>query len=245
MIAGVRDGRARGILAPALRMQEAGYANRWAPILDNHDRPRFTTEVKGSMAKSKTGALLLLTLPGIPFLYYGGEIGMIGAKPDERLRTPMQWRAGAGGGFTSGKPWEPFAADSATITVAAQDRDPSSLLNLTRRLIHLRAQNSALSSGQLVPLTSSSDAVVAYARRDGSRVVVVVANLGDRPLEEVSISSLAGALPPGYRRARDMLGGATPAPVRVDVTGRIENWRPIHLLAPNGGYLFELTTPTR
>jgi glycosidase len=41
--------------------------------------------------KAKVAAGILLTAPGIPFIYYGEEIGMSGTKPDELIRTPMQW----------------------------------------------------------------------------------------------------------------------------------------------------------
>ena len=63
---------------------------------------------------------LLLTLPGLPFVYYGEEIGMTGDKPDdERLRTPdaVEPRA-ATAASRSGTPWEPLQPDSATATVA-------------------------------------------------------------------------------------------------------------------------------
>ena len=73
------------------------------------------------MRKARLASLLLLTMPGVPFVYYGEEIGMIGAKPDERLRTPMQWRRGHADGFTTGTPWEPLQDDSLTTTVEAED----------------------------------------------------------------------------------------------------------------------------
>jgi glycosidase len=245
IIAGVRSGSARGILSPEMRMQAAGYANRWSPFLRNHDQPRARTELGGSMAKAKTAALLMLTMPGIPFVYYGEEIGMTGAKPDERLRTPMQWRAGAGGGFTRGKPWEQLAGDSATITVAAQERDASSLLNLNRRLIHLRASHPALASGGLVPLTTSNDGVAAYMRLQGERVVLVVANLADSALTGISLSSDSSVLRAGTWRPRSLLGAAYSSPLRIGKDGRVSGYVPLRRLAAGQGYLFELTPPAR
>ena len=57
-------------------------------------------------------AALLLTGPGVPFIYYGEEIGMTGAKPDERIRTPMRWDASApAAGFSTHAPWEPLSGD--------------------------------------------------------------------------------------------------------------------------------------
>ena len=85
--------------------------------------------------KAKLAASALLTLPGVPFLYYGEEIGMTGQKPDEMIRTPMQWDATEDAGFTDGTPWEPVNADHTTVNVAAQQDDPESLLNHYRTLL--------------------------------------------------------------------------------------------------------------
>src|SRR4029077_4923888 len=132
-----RRGSAAGLLAGYLRLQDTLPAYRWSPFLSNHDGTRTMTALGGDVARAKLAATLLLTLPGAPFIYYGEEIGMVGDKPDPRLRSPMQWNAGPGLGFTTGKAWERAQPDSLTTTVAAQDADSGSLLNLYRCLIHL------------------------------------------------------------------------------------------------------------
>ena len=165
---------------------------------------------------------------------------MIGAKPDERLRTPMQWSRGNAAGFTRGKPWQPLADDSLTTTVEAQDRDTSSLLALHRKLIHLRAANPALGHGRFVPLTASHDAVVAYARREGNRTVLVVANLGDTALSGVTFTVADEALPAGSWSMRPLLGGTT-GRLRIDADGKVEGVPGLQTLAPIEGYVFELT----
>src|SRR5207245_8418027 len=147
-------------------------------FLSNHDQTRVLTPLGGDVARAKVAATLLLTLPGLPFIYYGEEIGMTGNKPDPRLRTPMQWSPRPGVGFTTGTPWEAPQPDCMTTNVATQDADPRSLLNLYRRLIHLRKENEELAAGTLVPLSASSAQVAAYVRRSGSHAVLVVANLG-------------------------------------------------------------------
>ncbi len=135
-----------------VKLQRAEPSYRWSPLLSNHDGTRIMTILGGSVPAARQAATLLLTLPGLPIVYYGEEIGMTGDKPDPRLRTPMQWAPEAGYGFTTGHPWEAAQPDSMTTTVAAENRDPGSLLNLYRRLIHLRASNDALASGHLTLL---------------------------------------------------------------------------------------------
>ena len=103
---------------------------------------------------------------------------MTGDKPDPRLRTPMQWSAGPRCRVHHRTPWESAQPDSATINVAKEEAEPGSLLNLYRRLIHLRRTNDALATGRLVPLTTGNPQVVAYLRRAGDHAVLVVANLG-------------------------------------------------------------------
>ena len=101
-------------------------------------------------------AVFLLAARGTPFLYYGEELGMRnGEIPPERRqdplawtlhekasrdgeRTPMQWSAEPGAGFTTGEPWLPLAADWRTRNVEAQRADRSSLLWLYRDLLALR-----------------------------------------------------------------------------------------------------------
>ena len=237
----VRAGSARSLLPPVLRLQRELPAERWAPFLRNHDQPRTRTELGGDLARARIASFLLLTLPGVPFVYYGEEIGMTGTKPDERLRTPMQWSRARGGGFTSGTPWQRFQDDSLTITVEQQDRDPRSLLALHRRLIHLRAANSALGGGRLIPLTASHDAVAAYLRQDGGRTVLVVANLGDSTLRGVSVASDTTVLPAGSWSARTLLDGPAGPSLRVGPDGRIRGYIPVRALASRQGYLFELS----
>ena len=238
LIAAVRSGSAKGLLPPVLRLQRELPANRWSPFLRNHDQPRTATELGGDLAKARIASFILLTLPGVPFVYYGEEIGMVGAKPDERLRTPMQWSGAPGGGFTRGTPWQPFQYDSLVTTVEAQTGDPRSLLELHRRLIPVRDANPALAAGRLVPLVASNDAVAAYVRREGDRVVLVVANLGAAPLTDVSLASEPGALPRGSWALRNLLGGADAPPLTIGGDGRLTGYSPLYTLAPMEGYLF-------
>jgi glycosidase len=164
------------------------------------------TEFRGDVARAKAATTLLLTLPGLPFLYYGEEIGMTGDKPDERLRTPMQWSRAPSAGFTTGTPWEPLQPDTLAVNVETENGDPGSLLTLTRRLIHLRAGNSALASGRLLPFTSNNPGIAAYMRRASDAAVIVVANLSTKAVAGATISSSAGVLLPGRYTLTPLLG---------------------------------------
>ncbi|MDB4951396.1 MAG: alpha amylase catalytic region [Gemmatimonadetes bacterium] len=241
LLSAVANGRAAALLPGYLRLQGALAPDRYSPFLRNHDQTRTLTVLKGDTARARVAATLLLTLPGIPFVYYGEEIGMTGDKPDERLRTPMQWSAGPHAGFTTGTPWQALQPDSARTTVAAQDGVPGSLLNVYRRLIHLRARNAALANGRLVPLTASSGQVAAYLRRDGRRSVLVVANLGATPAAGVSLASAAGALPVGRYRAASLVGGRSGAPLAVGPGGAVRGYVPAVTLAPFEVRVLDLT----
>jgi len=236
----VRSGSSAKLFADYLRLQRELPAERWSPFLRNHDQTRTLTEFKGDVARNTLAATLLLTLPGFPFVYYGEEIGMTGDKPDPRLRTPMHWSRGPAAGFTLGVAWEPLQPDSLTANVEVQESDPNSMLHLFRRLIHLRGENPALGSGELVPLEASSDTVAAYLRRQGDRVVLVVANLGASRLRGATISSSTRVLPAGRYTLTGLLGGPAGAALRVGGDGRIKGYAPVEWLEAKQGYVFEL-----
>jgi glycosidase len=241
VVAAVREGSAHSLLERYARFQRSVPDARYSTFLRNHDQTRTLTALGGDIARAKVAATLLLTLPGLPFVYYGEEIGMTGDKPDERLRTPMQWSSATGAAFTRGTPWEPVQADWQTTTVARQDGDPASLLNLYRRLIRLRLDHSALGVGDYVPLPATNPSVAAYLRRDGERAVLVVANLGMTAATDVTLTSLDAALPPGtYLAARLLQAGAAPNLVAA-ADGRIRGYVPAAAIAPLETWVLELS----
>jgi len=242
LISAVRTGSAAGLLSGFLRLQDTLPAYRWSPLLSNHDGTRTMTLLGGDVAKARLAGTLLLTLPGLPFVYYGEEIGMTGDKPDPRLRTPMQWSPVPGVGFTTGKPWESPQPDSLTTTVSAQDKDPGSLLNLYRRLIHLRSANAALATGRLVPLSAGNPSVVAYLRRTGDHAVLVLANLGPAAVAGLSIGSADSVLPPGRYEPRNLLEGPNGAALQVAPDGRLHSYVPVTgAIEPRSSLVLELT----
>jgi glycosidase len=177
-------GDARGFFKEVALANASYPSGRWSPFLTNHDQPRVMT-VLADEAKARVAASAMLMLPGTPFVYYGEEIGMVGAKPDETIRTPMQWSGEANAGFTTGKPWEPLQPDWKTKNVAAQDSSSRSLLNHYRRLIQLRNANPALSRGPLTLLGTqdTTGTIVTWLRSLGDEAFLIVVNFGPRESE--------------------------------------------------------------
>jgi glycosidase len=121
---------------PDMQLYGRGIRRRLAPMLEGDRRRR-------ELAYS-----LMLTLPGTPVIRYGDEIGMgdMLTLPERNCaHTPMQWSTEPNAGFTqSAKPLMPVIADGAYsyphINVAAQRRDPDSLLNWMERMIRMRKE---------------------------------------------------------------------------------------------------------
>lgn len=206
---------------------------QFAPFLTNHDQPRVMTQFGGAdlggTEKSTLAASMLLTLPGVPFLYYGEEIGMEGTKPDELIRTPMQWDATEHAGFSTATPWQPVNRDFATVNVAAQKDDPESLLNRYRNLLQARAEHPALSTGGLQLLASSCPSVIAWLRSsaDGSDHVLVVHNLDSDEASGCSLAVGSSALAPGTYGARDLISGDSAADLSADAGGAVAGYVPV------------------
>lgn len=170
-----------------------------ANFLTNHDINRIASYVgPDPLGQSRAAATVLLTAPGIPFLYYGEEIGMTGVKPDERLRTPMQWTGEAGAGFTTGTPWQKINADYVERNVAAQLGDPDSLLEHYRGLIALRNKHPALHSGATVMVKANSRRLVSYLRRHGEEIMLIVVNVDNDPVSDYALSLERGPLAGKY-----------------------------------------------
>src|SRR4029453_17385752 len=126
------SGRSGKKISDAMRFNLGRFPpNQFGSFLTNHDMNRAMSQFGGDRSKMKSAAVIYLTGPGVPFIYYGEEIGMTGRKPDEYIRTPMQWSGEANAGFTTGTPWITTTVDS-QVNVAAEEKDPNSLLSLYR-----------------------------------------------------------------------------------------------------------------
>ena len=218
--------------APIARMTDALGMGGAGAFLGNHDIERLASTFGGRVELLRLAAAILLTSPGVPFVYYGEEIGLPGTKPDERIRTPMPWTGQAPGfGFTTGAPWEPFADDAAGIDVATEAADPGSLLAAYRSLIHLRTAHPALGGrGRATALTTGARSVAAILRSLGDERILVLHNLGSAPVSGYSLTLDAGPLcgTPAPRVLWSSTGGTPPitAPA-ITAAGGVDGWVPL------------------
>lgn len=181
----------------------------------NHDTPRQWSRLGDGLHNDQIARItsaMTLTLRGTALMYYGEEIGMPDLAPDELRdiplgpkrkvadnrdpeRSPMQWSAGKGAGFTTGDPWLPVGRSAATVNVARQRADAGSLYHWYARLLQLRKTNAAMRNGAYVPLESGNSQVLAYGRRDaGGHGVLVLLNMSDQP-QTLSITGWPGRVP--------------------------------------------------
>jgi alpha-glucosidase len=190
----------------AIRLRESMFGNdRWlANVLSNHDQSRQASRLAESAgiadtdAVAKAAALVLLTIRGTPFLYYGEELGLrdVPIPKDEiidpparralvdpefewwnrdQCRSPMPWDGEPGHGFTTGTPWLRFGEDAGLRNVAAQAVDPDSVLGVYRRVMAARRASEALRAGTLELVDTGTPDVLAWRREaDDERLLVIV-----------------------------------------------------------------------
>jgi len=183
--------------------------------LGNHDLSR----INGGQSEPRELELVhafLLSMPGVPFLYYGDEIGMRqlpdavpareGCYPTRSgARTPMQWTDGPNAGFSSAPAahlWAPVDPAAGAPTVAAQEKDPASLLQRIRELVAVRRREPALrASAAFTPVFAEPNAYpLIFARGEGADVAIILFNPADRAVEgEVKIPSSLARRPVGQR----------------------------------------------
>jgi alpha-glucosidase len=170
-------------------------------VISNHDIVRSYTRYGDGTHNddiAKMMAALYLTLRGSAIMYYGEEIGMENDDPKNKEdvqdpigklgwpnekgrdgeRTPMQWDTSQDAGFsTADRTWLPIPPSAQTHNVAAEEKDPNSVLSFYRQLLHMRHKEPALLDGNYIPLNQNDPNVLAYVRRYKDEAIVVVLNM--------------------------------------------------------------------
>ncbi len=156
-------------------------------ITGNHDIPRLAYQ--RSVEEVKAAMVFLFTMPGVPFVYYGDEIGMDylegipskeGGYTRTGTRTPMQWDNSKNHGFSeSDTPYLPTDTRPGAPTVADQMDDPDSLLNFVKTLIRLHKEIPALYADADFQVIYAGYPFV-YQRSTGKQTIYVAINPSDK-----------------------------------------------------------------
>lgn len=160
---------------PEMQLYDRGLRRRLPPMLDGDPR------------RIRMVYSLLFALPGTPVLFYGEEIGMgeeLAAEGRHAVRTPMQWTDGKNGGFSEAAPSKlaspvvEGAYGPAHVNVAAQRRDPDSLLRFMALLVRRYREAPELGWGDFELLDQPHRAVLAHRLSHDEASTVLVHNLG-------------------------------------------------------------------
>jgi alpha-glucosidase len=168
-------------------------------FLSNHDIGRSIKRLlweRNKYAKAKLHAVLLLTLKGTPFIYYGDEIGMenvsipknhirdlygrllypfFGGR--DRARTPMQWSDKPNAGFSKQTPWLPVSENYTAINVKT---DGTGILSTYKALLSLRKQYVTLQKGNITFLNKGENNILAYSRKFEQEEFVILLNFSNK-----------------------------------------------------------------
>ncbi len=188
-------------------------------VFGNHDVDRLISRINRDgrgQQRARVAAMLLLTLRGVPFIYYGEEIGMENVDiPEDQLRdpariygrgrdperTPMQWSREET--FTTGEPWLPYG--DLAVNVEQQRDDARSMLSLYRALIWFRRSSDALRFGVYAPVDGLPPGIFAYTRTHNDDRLLTILNFTN--------DAIAFELPPMLTVAETLIGThETPAP---------------------------------
>ncbi|TDD12208.1 trehalose synthase [Nonomuraea deserti] len=161
-------------------------------------RRRLPGMLGGDLRRVKLAYSLLFSLPGTPVIFYGEEIGMgenLDLEGRMAVRTPMQWAPD--GGFGSAEPERampdgPFAPER--VNVAAQRKDPDSLLRWFQLLIERYRECPELAWGDCTVLDTGENAVFAHRCEADGATMVIAHNLGDTACDvELTLPGLEGS----------------------------------------------------
>lgn len=210
----------------AIYMQESYPRSAFSTFLSNHDQDRIFS-VLNQTDRAKLAAAMYLSMPGIPFIYYGEEIGLTGTGDHLNIRTPMQWDASSKGGFTTGTPWRAFAQAPSLNNVKSQQVDGESLWNHYQNWVKIRKKYPALQTGIYWPVSLGDDALWSFqrthARGSESEILWVIHNLSGSE-KTITDSTSQTQLAEGTWYVFNAFDGAYVGEITVAKSGRVRNW---------------------
>lgn len=227
IINAVNAGQPSEVRSQMQKILQSYPALQYAPFLTNHDQDRVFGRFGQNTAKMKLAAAVYLTLPGVPFMYYGEEVGMIGNGADENKRRPMQWTHDANAGFTTGRPWSALNGNYPAFNVQDLQADSTSLWQWYRRLISARNAHAALRRGDYASVSADRSDLYAFARRTNDEIIVVLHNFFTQNLGNPTLALGASNFSAGLHAVQDILSGKIIGTVLIDKAGGFSNWQPV------------------
>ncbi len=160
-------------------INEANPSARNAPFLSNHDMGRIAGTLMRKDQQIKQAAALYLTLPGVPFIYYGEELGLTGSGKDENKRLPMLWN----GENICSAPKGADQQQKQKAGVKEQEKDPDSILNFYKKLLSVRSEQHEFSYGKLQNIDTGLNSIAAWEISFEKSRISVYHNLSKLELE--------------------------------------------------------------
>ncbi|WP_044039726.1 alpha-amylase family glycosyl hydrolase [Clostridium bornimense] len=168
----------------------------------NHDQNRIMSMCE-TEEKAQLAAMVYMTLPGNPYIYYGEEIGMKGMKPDENIREPFVWTSGRKKPNTT---WESSQYNEDLTPLDKQKNDKNSMYNFYKKIIDLRKSTPALYSGDYKAIEIDNNNVMAYERSKDNNKVYVIHNFSEKE-QQVTIEGINGMKVIYSRDSKDSVKG--------------------------------------
>jgi glycosidase len=213
---------------------------KYGTFVTNHDMDRGMTQFGSSLEKAKIAASVYLTLPGVPFVYYGEEIGMSGVASDEQGRLPMQWSSDPYAGFSTVDPWSPPQPDFGIINVHSELEDPSSLLAHYQKLITIRNSNDIFRKGEIYVNEGSNQRIYSITVSYRGKVAIVVMNFSDQPIVDFTISQPANILSEGDHPLVLLYGTEASSWISINASGSFIEFAPSSQIPAYGTIIFQI-----
>ena len=224
LIDGINNQTNSGLKSKMSEIISTYETNQYGTFLTNHDQDRSFYRFGMDERKAKLAARILLSLPGVPYIYYGEEVGMLGQKPDEDIRRPMQWTSSANAGFSSTQPWHPLNNNYANYNVANQQLESESIWSQYQIWIKQRTLNIALRSGNYDFIESNNSRMFSYLRADSesNTAFVVIHNLTSQNTDDITIRINNSSLTEGTYNLINILNNQNMGSINLSSSGAFD-----------------------
>ena len=242
LIDGINNQTNSGLKSKMSEIISTYETNQYGTFLTNHDQDRSFYRFGMDERKAKLAARILLSLPGVPYIYYGEEVGMLGQKPDEDIRRPMQWTSSANAGFSSTQPWHPLNNNYANYNVANQQSESESIWSQYQIWIKQRTRNTALRSGTYDFIESNNSRMFSYLRTDSesNTSFVVIHNLSSQNTDDITIRINNSSLTEGTYNLINILNNQNMGSINVSSSGAFDTTLSEVTLAAYSSFLLKL-----